>query len=148
MTEFLVITIVIFVLLYIAGGSVLTVAGLSLLLVLISLGVFGFFVYSLILLLKSQKNNATFLNFSVNKKYKFKTAVYLIDDKEYENLFPAENMLFKSYYKENNAVKVYTITDKNKVFDKMAVITTIAGLVSGSLLVGFTIFFFVTVVKF
>lgn len=148
MTEFLVATIVIFVLLYIIGGSVLTVAGLSLLLVLISMGVFVFFVYSLVLFVKSQKKNAIFLNFTTNKKYKFKTAVYLIDDEPYENIFPAENVIFKSYYKENNAVKVYTITSKNKVFDKMAVITTISGVVSGALLVAFTVFFFMGVVGF
>lgn len=147
MTEFLVIAVTIFLLLYIVGGSVLTVAGLSLLLVLISMGVLGFFVYSAVLLAKSKKTNALFLKFSVNNKYKFKTAVYLIDDSEYQNLFPAENLLGKSVYKENKAVKVYAVTGKNKVFDKMAVVTTIAGLVSGAVLVAFTLYFFVGLVS-
>lgn len=148
MTEFLVCVIVVFVLLYIVGGGVLTVAGLSLLLVLISMGVFAFFVYSFALLLKSKKKNATFLKTTVNDKYKFKTAVYLVEDMECENIFPAESLLGRSLYKENKSVKVFSITDKNKVFDRMAVITTIAGLVSGAVLVAFTVFFFVGIVNF
>ena len=148
MTEFLVVAIVVFALLYIVGGGVLTVAGLSLFLVLISIGVFAFFVYSFVLLLKSQKKNATFLKTSVNNKYKFKTAVYFVDDIECENIFPAENMLGRLLYKENKIVKVFYASRKNRVFDPMAVITTIVGLVSGAVLVAFTVFFFVGVVNF
>ncbi|MBE6836500.1 MAG: hypothetical protein E7509_00660 [Ruminococcus sp.] len=148
MTEYLVVAIVVFVLLYIIGGSILTVAGLSLLLVVISMGVFGFFVYSLTLLFKTKRKNAKFLNFSINKKYKFKTAVYLIDNEEYENIFPAESMIFKRFYEKSRTVKVYCFTNKNKVFDKLAVITTLSGVISGALLVAFTVFFFIGVLRF
>lgn len=140
MTEFLVVLIIIFMLLFMLGGISFVLVGLGFSLVLASAAVFGFFVYSLISLLRCKRKKAFFVEIKKSGKYGFKAAIYKIEDQKLANSFPCEAVLSRLIYVKN---KECTVFHRGKrVYDKISCVTIVSGLAAGGVMT------FVTAVHF
>ncbi len=84
------------------------------------------FIYFFIHLAVSKKTNASFTRIDQGKNWKFRTAYYKVDGKEYPCVFPSEP---KFVYKEGKEYKVRFNKRLGGVFDKWAVTTCILGMV-------------------
>lgn len=82
---------------------------------------FSRFMFTLIF---SKKKKAIFLKIDKPPGSKFKSAFYMIGDKEYPCFFPSE---IKSFYKQNKQYSVFLHEKTGRVFDRFSVITCILG---------------------
>lgn len=115
--------------------------------VIISMGILlmlGFFIFSAVRLIRSQKKTALFDGTESFGETKFDCAVYLIEGERYKNAFPCEVIMRDRIYKKDKEVTVRLYEKKNLVYDKNSVVTIAIGLVSSIILsVGVTVFFII-----
>jgi hypothetical protein len=111
------------------------ILGISMDAVIIAAAVFGvivtilmllFFTVSMLALVFSKKKKAFFLKIDKPSGSKFKSAFYMIGDREYPCFFPSE---FKMMYKEGRKCSVFLNEKVGKVFDVFSVITCIVGFI-------------------
>lgn len=115
-------------LLYAAGGIV----------GLIIISMFLIFSRFAVILVFSKKKTAVFSKIDKPSDGKFKSAFYVIGEKEYPCFFPSE---FKIMYKKGKQCSVFLNKKRGRVFDRFSMITCIAGFVFSLTVVGAVIWF-------
>lgn len=128
--EILIITVVTVVLLLIAGIKIEVIA--MFLPVAAAALVLSFFVYSMWEILTSKKTKGRFCRFERSGKYRFVTAVYTIDGKDYPGTFPRESTIGKLIYKKDKDATVFLVKSKDRVYDAVSCVTVILGLILGA----------------
>ena len=117
------------------NAGVLFYVGAGILL-LLSASLVLLFVYSLFLLLRAKRVDAVFTRVGQRDEEDFhKVAFYRINGTEYPCLFPEEGIFRKKFYKTDRICRVRFHKKRGCVFDRYAIITTVAGL-SGGLIIG------------
>ncbi len=122
--------IVIFILLLCMGANLGVLAT-------IALGIIGIFVvfmtivfiYSTVVFITSKKAKGRYIRTEIGEKNKIPFAVYLIDDKEYKNLFPLEVLFQSKIYREDKEVKLFFNENRKCCFDSNAVLCCILGVI-------------------
>lgn len=109
--------------------------GLAGLIVISMLLIFSRFMAALV---SSKKKNAVFSKIDKPSDGKFKSAFYVIGEKEYPCFFPSE---FKIMYKKGKQCSVFLNEKTGKVFDRFSMITCIAGFIFSLTVVGAVIWF-------
>jgi len=86
-----------------------------------------FFIYFLIQLILSHRKKAVFSRIGKSPYNRFNTAFYLIDGKEYPNVFPSEGFKEDKLYKSGKEYTVMLDRRGKYIFDRFSVTTCIAG---------------------
>ncbi len=105
------------------GADIMIIGALGIL-GLIVLATALFFIIFMVLLVTSRKKEAVFKDVEKKDERKFKTAVYMIDGKEYPCFFPAEP---KFVYKKDKTYRVMLNHRFGRVFDKFSIMTCVLG---------------------
>ena len=105
---------------------------------LIIISMFLIFLWFMAALVFSKKKNAVFSKIDKPSDGKFKSAFYVIGEKEYPCFFPSE---FRIMYKKDKQYRVLLNEKRGKVFDTFSMITCIAGFVFSLTVVGAVIWF-------
>ena len=90
-----------------------------------------FLCFFFVRLLFAKKHKAVFSRIDKSPTSKFKNAYYIIDGKEYPNIFPAESFLLSRLYRKDKSYTVFLSRNKKFVFDRFACITCTVGTVIG-----------------
>jgi len=139
--EFIVVIAVIVVLALILGVKpIILLAAAACIVGLFLVFMVIFFIISFFLMLSSKPAEAEFTRLDKRSpKGKFKQAFYMIDGKEYPNIFPEEGIMEKMLYKTD---KKYTVrlNRKGYVFDRFAISTCIIGFITSILIVSAAVF--------
>lgn len=85
-----------------------------------------FFIIFVGILLFSKKKEATFRDIEKKGGRKFKTAVYIVEGREYQCFFPAEP---EFVYKKDKTCRVMLNRRLGRVFDGFAITTCICGFI-------------------
>lgn len=85
----------------------------------------GFFLVCAVILLGSAGKTGRFARFQAGRR--FDAAVYLVDGREFRNVFPAEFVLREKLYREDTDVRLRIIRG-GRAFDRNAFITVVLGL--------------------
>lgn len=92
------------------------------------------FVFSVLLLtfffvrmLFAKRHTAVFSRIDKSPYYKFRVAYYMIEDREYPNIFPEEGFFRSKLYKSDKPCIVLLARNKKFVFDKFACATCTIG---------------------
>ena len=83
-----------------------------------------FFIVFTVILIFSKRKEAVFGGVEKKDERKFKTAVYIIEGREYQCFFPAEP---EFVYKKDKTYRVMLNRRLGRVFDRFAVTTCICG---------------------
>ncbi len=127
--EFVIVIIVIAVLFIILGIKPIFLILLALLILwLLFAAASVFFFYFFFVLTASKKKSAYFVKIDKHPKSRFKTAYYLIEGKEYPNVFPEEGFMEKLLYKTNVEYHV-RLSSKGFVFDRFSFATCYIGFI-------------------
>ena len=104
--------------LFAAGLIVLGIAAMTL-----------FFVYFLIRMLLARSHQADFSRIAKSPYNRFSVAYYIIDGKEYPNVFPSEGIREKKLYKEGRKYRIMLDRRGKYVFDRFSITTCITGFI-------------------
>lgn len=135
--QYVILLLVIGILLCVLTGNagVLFYVGAGILL-LLSASLVVLFLYSLFLLLRAKRVDAVFTRVGPRDEEDLhKVAYYNIDGTEYPCLFPEEGIFRKKLYRTDRTYRVRFHKKRGCVFDRYAIITTVAGF-SGGLIIG------------
>ncbi len=103
-------------------GIVLGIAALAVLFML------GFFVFSTVMLIGAKSCTAEFSRIDKSPKGHFDCAYYIVEGREYPNAFPCESVMRRHLYSQGRDEKVRLSEKHGFVFDRIAHIVCIAGL--------------------
>jgi hypothetical protein len=88
-----------------------------------------FFVYFIIRLLFSKHKKGEFSRIDKSPYNRFNTAYYIIDGKEYPNVFPSEGVIESKLYKKGRTYNVMLDRRGKYVFDRFSITTCITGFI-------------------
>ena len=131
--QYVIIFLIVGILFYVLTGNpgMLFNIGYGVLL-LVSAFLIIFFVYAVILLLRSEPKEAVFTRVDPpTPESSHKVAFCRIDGTEYPCLFPEEGIFRKKLYKSDRPCRVRFLRKRGRVLDRYAVTTTIVGLIAG-----------------
>lgn len=142
--EILIVLLIIGVMLFIFGVPLQTLLiGVAVLIVLLLVLMLLFFVSTaLYLLFGFRRRRGRFLRFDAN--HRFEQAVYLVEDVEYTNIFPAESVLRQQIYSDRPRVVLISRSKRSRhAFDMHSVLILTLGLVGAAA----ALFLFVAVLR-
>lgn len=126
--EFVAVIAVVAVVLLIVGFKPITLAMLAAVLILLGIAAMAlFFVYFFIRMLFARSHKAEFSRIDKSPYNRFNAAYYIIDGKEYPNVFPSEGIKENKLYKSSSTYKVLLDRRGKYVFDRFSITTCIAG---------------------
>lgn len=99
-------------------------AGIAVGLILITMIIL--FLFFFIKLIFSRKAEAEFSRIDIKPNGRFKVAFYIVEGKEYPNVFPEEGFLEDKLYRKDRKYRVF-LNKKGYVFDRFAVATCTIG---------------------
>ena len=121
-----VIVVIVVILLIIGVKPIMLAAAGAALIGLVLLLMIMLFFFFFVKLLASHRTEAEFSRIDKKTNGRFKVAFYIVDGKEYPNVFPEEGFLEEKLYKKNRKYKVF-LNKKGYVFDRFAVATCTIG---------------------
>ena len=114
----------------IAGFKVSTMIFAAIALIALVLAAIAlFFIYFIIRLALSEHKKAEFSHIEKSPYNNFKTAYYIIDGKEYPNVFPSEGVIESKLYKQGRQYHVMLDRRGKYVFDRFSTTTCITGFI-------------------
>ena len=131
------IAIVILICIVVGVSAEMILLGSMLFLLALLLFITVFFLVSIVRLALSKPCKGEFAEIRKNIKGNFETAFYSVENmenaenEEYPNIFPCEIIFRNRLYKKGKKVNLRMTRNHKVVFDKNAVITTLAGIVLG-----------------
>ena len=121
--------VVVFILLLCLGASLELIAMIALgIIMLFIVFMLAVFVYASIVLLVGKRTKGFYIRSETEEKSKIPYAVYMIDGKEYRNMFPLEVIFQKKIYKEEKEVNLILNEKRNRCFDNNAIACCVLGL--------------------
>ena len=119
---------VIAVFMYILGFSATTIGLIGLAAAGLLFALFALlFVYFFIRMLLARRREARFSRIAKSPRSRFKVAYYIVEDREYPNVFPEEGFMEDKLYKNDKKYHVLLDFKRKYVYDRFAVTTCTIG---------------------
>ena len=128
--EFVAVIAVVAVVLLIVGFKPFTLLMIASGLILLGIAAMAlFFEYFFIRMIFARSHKAEFSRIAKSPYNRFNAAYYIIDGKEYPNVFPSEGIKENKLYKSSSTYTVLLDRSGKYVFDRFSISTCIAGFI-------------------